>query len=220
MKKLTVFLLFVLLFTLTVFKSFSQNDVPKKYHLTHEMSAAEKELMKTYSHTRTFSETAPPTGEIRNVAEWEPMESVIVAYDGGFGVPVSLIADMSQVSDITTIVANSSEENSVRNTYSSNGVNLSRCHFMYQDPNTWWTRDYSPWFIAVDNSEVAIINFPYNRPRPNDDDVPILTANELGIDLYGMNVTHTGGNYMCDGYGTAVSTDLVWEENSSLSHTC
>ncbi|RLD52552.1 MAG: hypothetical protein DRI94_02735 [Bacteroidetes bacterium] len=218
MKKLTVFLLFVLLFTLTVFKSFSQNDVPKKYHLTHEMSAAEKELMKTYSHTRTFSETAPPTGEIRNVAEWEPMESVIVAYDGGFGVPVSLIADMSQVSDITTIVANSSEENSVRNTYSSNGVNLSRCHFMYQDPNSWWTRDYSPWFIAVDNSEVAIINFPYNRPRPNDDDVPILTANELGIDLYGMNVTHTGGNYMCDGYGTAVSTDLVWDENTSLSH--
>ncbi len=206
-----------LLFTSVL--SFSQNNIPKKYHLTHEMSPAEKEAMKSYSRTRSFYETAPPSGEIRNIAEWEPMESVIVAYDGGFGIPVSLIADMSTVSDITTIVADSSEENTVRNLYSSNGVNLSRCHFMYQDPNSWWTRDYSPWFIAVDNNEVAIVNFPYNRPRPHDDDVPILTANDLGIDLYGMNVTHTGGNYMCDGYGTAVSTDLVWEENTSLSHS-
>lgn len=219
MKKLNFSLIITVVFILSVFNSFSQNDVPKKYHLTHKMTPEERELMKTYSQSRSFYETNPPAGEIRNIAEWEPMESVIVAYDGSFGIPVSLIADMSQVSDITTIVSGSSEENTVRNIYSSNSVNLSRCHFVYQDPDSWWTRDYSPWFIAIDNSDVAIINFPYNRPRPNDDDVPILMANELGIDLYGMNVTHTGGNYMCDGYGAAVSTDLVWDENSSLSHT-
>ncbi len=218
MKKINYLILLITIFSLFFLKSFSQNDIPKKYHLTHEMSPAEQELMKTYSQSRSFSETAPPTGEIRNIAEWEPMESVIIAYDGGFGIPVSSIAEMSEVCDITTIVSGSSEENSVRNIYSSNGVDLNRCNFMYQDPDSWWTRDYSPWFIAIDNSNVAIINFPYNRPRPNDDDVPILTANNLGIDLYGMNVTHTGGNYMCDGYGTAVSTDLVWDENSSLTH--
>jgi hypothetical protein len=43
-------------------------------------------------------------------------------------------------------------------------------------------------------------------------------ANELGVDLYGMDVTHTGGNYMCDGYGIAASTDLVWEDNTSQTH--
>ena len=193
--------------------SFSQNDV-KRYHLTHQISPSEKEAMKTFYKTRSFSETAPPTGEVRNIAEWEPMESVIVAYDGAFGIPLSLIAEMSEDCNITTIVANSSEENSVRSTYNSNSVNLSHCNFVYQDPDSWWTRDYSPWFIAVDNSDVAIVNFPYNRPRPNDNDVPILMANSLGIDLYGMDVTHTGGNYMCDGYGAAASTDLLWDEES------
>ena len=58
------------LFTLVLFfNSFSQNDVPKKYHLKHEMSPAEKELMKTYSQTRSFYETDPPTGEVRNITK-------------------------------------------------------------------------------------------------------------------------------------------------------
>jgi len=210
MKKLNLtFLLATFLFAQM---SFSQDN--EKYHLTHHLSPSEKDAMKTFYKTRSFSETDAPTGEVRNIAEWEPMESVIVAYDGGFGIPVSLIAEMSEDCNVTTIVANSSEENSVRNTYTSNSVNLSHCNFVYQDPDSWWTRDYSPWFIAVDNSDVAVVNFPYNRPRPNDNDVPILMANSLGIDLYGMDVTHTGGNYMCDGYGAAASTDLLWDEES------
>jgi len=156
---------------------FSQNDIIKKYHLTHELSPEEKVLMKNFP--KSFSETAPPTGEVRNIAEWEPMESVLIAYDYGFGIPYSLIAEMSEDCNITTIVSGQSEENTVRNYYSSNGVNLSHCNFVYQDPDSWWSRDYSPWYIAIDNSEVAIVNFPYNRPRPNDNDVPILMADSL-----------------------------------------
>lgn len=193
--------------------SFSQQGEILEYHSTHHMSKEEKELMNNY--TRDFTETPPPTGEVRNIAEWEEMESVLIAYDGGFGIPYSLIAEMSQDCGVTTIVANASEETIVTNLFSSNGVNLANCTFVHQDPDTYWTRDYSPWYIAVDDSEVAIINFPYNRPwRENDNDVPILMANELGLDLYGMNITHTGGNYMCDGYGKAASSDLVWDENT------
>jgi agmatine/peptidylarginine deiminase len=196
---------------LTFSVSFSQQQ-----KLTHHLSSWERELMQ-HRDTQSFSETTAPTGDVRNIAEWEPMEGVIVAYTGEFGIPLSLIAEMSQDSKVTTIVSNVSEENTVNNIYSSNGVNLSNCTYMYQDPNSYWTRDYSPWYIAVDN-EVAIVNFPYNRPRPNDDDVPILMANELGVNLYGMNVIQTGGNYMCDGYGIGASTDLVWDENT-ISHT-
>jgi agmatine/peptidylarginine deiminase/PKD repeat protein len=180
------------------------------------MSPTERELMKTY--TRDFSETPPPSGDVRPIAEWEPMESVIIAYDGGFGIPLSAIAEMSEDCNITTIVSGPSEETSVRNIFNNNGVILSHCSFVHQDPNTWWTRDYSPWFIAVDDTEIAIVDFPYNRPRPNDDEIPILMADILDVDLYGMNIEHTGGNYMNDGYGIAVSTDLVWEENLSQTH--
>jgi len=185
---------------------YAQDGIIESYPLTHIQTDAEKTIP-----TRSFTETAPPTGEVRNIAEWEEMESVIIAYDGGFGIPYSLIAEMAEDCMVTTIVANTSEKNTVLSYYEANGVTIANCNFVYQDPDSYWTRDYSPWFIANDN-EVAIVNFPYNRPRPNDNDVPILMADFLDIDLYGMNVTQTGGNYMCDGYGAAAATDLVTDE--------
>jgi agmatine deiminase len=210
---ISLILLFILLNGL---KLSAQDDIMKNYRLTHSISPAEKELMK--NNSRDFTETNPPVGEVRPIAEWEPMESVLIAYDGGFGLPLSAIAEMSQDCNITTIVSGPSEETTVRTIFTNNGVNLSRCDFIHQDPDSWWTRDYSPWYIAVDNTEVAIVDFPYNRPRPNDDDIPILMAGILNEDLYGMNVEHTGGNYMNDGIGIAVSTDLVWEENTGQTH--
>jgi agmatine/peptidylarginine deiminase len=204
-------LLFFLVVFFTVSNSFSQQKT-----LTHILSKWEKDLMN--NSTRSFTETAPPTGSVRNIAEWEPMESVLVAYTGSFGIPLSLIAEMSLDCNITTIVANASEETTVNNIYTSNSVNTANCTYVYQNPDSYWTRDYSPWYIAIDDNEVAIINFPYNRPRPNDNDAPILMANALSVDLYGMDVTHTGGNYMCDGYGMAASTDLVWDDNASQTH--
>ncbi len=205
---LPISVIFFLLFSVPFLAQTNQENTP----LTHILSDAERDAMQ--NSTRSFTETAPPTGEVRNIAEWEAMESVLIAYTGGFGIPLDLIAEMSEDCNVTTIVANNSEKNTVLNIYNNNSVNTANCTFVFQDPDSYWTRDYSPWFIAIDDSEVAIVNFPYNRPRPNDNDVPILIANDLGIDLYGMDVIHTGGNYMCDGYGMAASTDLVFDEES------
>ena len=63
---------------------------------------------------------------------------------------------------------------------------------------------------------MGIIDFPYNRPRPNDDEIPKKVADMLGIPWYGMNLIHTGGNYMTDGLGISTSTTLVWDENPTL----
>lgn len=184
----------------------------KEYLAPHYMTS--DELLRLDEIGKNFVETDPPEGDIRNIAEWEPMESVIVAYDYSFGIPYSLIAEMSEDCVVTTIVSGSSEENTVRNYYSQNGVNLDNCNFLYSPIDSWWTRDYTAWYIAIDNSEVAIIDFPYNRPRPNDDEMPKKMAEFLGIDWYGMDVINTGGNYMSDGYGVAAQTDLVYDENS------
>ena len=73
-------------------------------------------------------------------------------------------------------------------------------------------------FIST-NDEVAIVDFVYNRPRPNDDNIPSVFADELNLDIYGMNLIATGGNYMSDGMGVAASCDLIYNENTSLSHT-
>jgi len=205
MKKFLLFALILLQITFV----FGQKD----YIAPHYMTA--DELSRIDEIGKAFVETPPPTGSVRNIAEWEPMEGVLITYlDGSFGIPYSFIKEMSLDCKVTTIVLNLSEENTVKTLYTNNGVNLANCNFLYSAIDSWWSRDYSPWYIAIDNKEVAIVDFPYNRPRPNDDAIPIKMASMLGESVYGMDVINTGGNYMCDGLGVAAQTDLVLDEET------
>ncbi|MFH0893026.1 MAG: agmatine deiminase family protein [Bacteroidota bacterium] len=196
---------------------FNFESIPfeNRYHMLDK-----SELLVPRVASKAFVETLPPVGNIRAIAEWEPNQAVMIGvYTTGtstqnFGVPYTLIAQLSQYVPVITVVESSAAQTSVTNTYNSNGVNISNCSFVIAPLDSYWARDYSPWFIMIDNSEVAIIDFPYNRPsRPNDDNVPVVMASHLGVDLYGMNVMHTGGNYMCDGIKMAAMTDLVIDEN-------
>ncbi len=164
---------------------------------------------------KDFTPTDPPAGNIRSIAEFEPQEGVLVRYP--LGLPYDLIAQMSQYTTVVTVVSDY-YLSTCQSNYQSNGVNMSNCEFITAPTNSYWTRDYGPWFVAV-NNEVGIIDFPYNRPRPDDDEVPIEVANYLGIDYWGMDITTTGGNYMTDGLGQAASTDLVLDENPGWSET-
>ena len=165
---------------------------------------------------RDFYITDPPVGAIHNIAEFERMQSVLVRYP--FGISYSLIASMSQECNVTTIVSGQSQQNTVTSNYSSNGVNLANCDFLWASSESYWTRDYGPWFVIDGNDDFGVVNFPYNRPRPNDNDIPIEVADYLGIDLYGMNVVTAGGNYMTDGLGISSASTLIWEENSGQTH--
>ncbi|MBN2680902.1 MAG: agmatine deiminase family protein [Bacteroidales bacterium] len=194
---------------------FSQEIINSSFQGKHHM-ISKSELGNEKLNYKSFTETAPPIGTVRPIAEFEQMSAVIVAYMSGwggyFGIPVSLIASMSEVVTVITIVENSSQQSTVLDFYNNNGVNTDNCEFLFAPIDSYWTRDFSPWFIAV-NNEVSVINFPYNRPRPNDNDVPIAFASAYGYNLYGMNVLHTGGNFMNDGISVAASTELVYEEN-------
>ncbi|MFO7723633.1 MAG: agmatine deiminase family protein, partial [Bacteroidales bacterium] len=178
---------------------------------THMLSP--DELQKMDEAGKGFVPTPPPGGKVRSIAEFERNEGVIVGYSGQFGIPFTLIAEMSQVAKVYTIVANASVENTVRNQYIANGVNINQCIFVQGPLDSYWARDYSPWFIADSANRVAIVDFPYNRPRPNDNNVPGLFAAALGLDMYGMDIKHTGGNYIADGVGGGGSSRLVLTED-------
>jgi agmatine deiminase len=186
--------------------------------LTHQMTEEEKALMPAYLESlRGRLQSAPPLTPIRNIAEFEQMEGVLIAYP--LGIPVSLVAEMSEDVMVTTIVANSSSENQARNQYISGGVNMANCNFLYAPHDSYWTRDYGPWFVMDGNQSISIIDFTYNRPRPNDNNIPAAVASFLGINNYDMDLVHTGGNYMTDSWGISVSTNLVWEENTNYTHS-
>ena len=180
-----------------------QKSIP--HRMTEEEKARADEI------GRDFFETDPPEGDVRPIAEYEPMESVLVRYP--FGIPMDLIATMSEEILVTTIVQNESEENYVMSQYENNGVNTDNVTFIYAPTDSYWTRDYGPWYVEYGENEIGIVNFPYNRPRPNDNDIPIVVADSLDVELFGMDLIHTGGNYMADGVAAAASTTLVIEEN-------
>ena len=152
-----------------------------------------------------------PEGPIQAIGEFESMQGVLIAYP--FGIPMNLIVEMSEIARVTTIVSSQSQANTVTSTYESAGVNMENVDFLIEPHDTYWTRDYGPWFIREED-QISIVNFTYNRPRPDDDIMPVNVANMLGIPYYNMPVVHTGGNYMCDGFGIAAQTELVYEENS------
>ncbi len=158
-----------------------------------------------------FQPTDAPDGPVNPIGEFEPMQGVLIAYP--FGIPMALIVEMSEDVMVTTIVSSSGQATSVGNQYENAGANMDNIDFLIEPHDTYWTRDYGPWFIREED-KISIINFTYNRPRPDDDIMPVNVAEMLGIDYYNMPVIHTGGNYMADGYGIAAQTELVYEENS------
>ena len=182
--------------------------------LPHWLTPDELQRLDEIGHG--FEPTAPPVGPVRQPAEFEPMQGVLIRYPFGLSYPV--IAEMSMDVELVTIVANTSQQNYVDQQYQSHGVNMSNCSYLLAPSDSYWVRDYGPWFI-IDDAEQAIVDQVYNRPRPNDDDIPAEYGLANSIPVFAMDLIATGGNYMTDGHGISVSTDLVWTENPSLTHT-
>jgi agmatine/peptidylarginine deiminase len=162
-----------------------------------------------------FQLQAPPPEPIRQPAEFEPMEGVLIRYP--FGISFQIIAEMSEDVEVVTIVTSQSQEDYVESQYEIYGVNTDHTSYLIAPSDSYWTRDYGPWFVFNGDDELGVIDFTYNRPRPNDNAIPSAFAYDQGIPYYFMSLEHAGGNYMTDGQGISISTDLVWIENPGYS---
>ncbi|MDP2172412.1 MAG: agmatine deiminase family protein [Candidatus Cloacimonadaceae bacterium] len=162
-----------------------------------------------------FIETNPPTGPVRPVSEFDPASQVMIRYP--LGIPVSLVAQLSNTLQVLTIVSSTSVQNQAVTAFNSGGVNMANVAFMIAATESYWTRDYGPLFIFDGNDNLSVVDFQYNRPRPNDNMIPQIFAGQSSLTYYGMNLQQTGGNYMTDGINTAAQTMIAYTENSSLT---
>ncbi len=167
--------------------------------------------LQIYQHR--YTETAAPPAPVRPVAEFEPSSAVLIRYP--LGIPLNLVSMLSQDTQIICLVASSSQQNSASTSFANAGVDMNNVSFMVASTDSYWTRDYSPWFIVDGNDEFAVVDFIYNRPRPSDNQIPQLFAQNQSYPYYGMNIQQTGGNYMTDGISIAAQTTLVYNENTS-----
>lgn len=177
----------------------------KRWHYLSE------EEMHSPVRNENFVETDPPTGTPRFVAEFEPMQGVMIRYP--LGIPTSLVAQLSNNCHVYCVVS-SSYQSSAQSEFQSAGVNMSNLSFVNAPSDSYWIRDYGPWYIFEDRTP-AIVDNRYNRNRPNDDNMSQVFATYWNIPMYGMNLTHTGGNMMEDGRGHGVSDELVFQENNN-----
>ncbi len=167
----------------------------------------------SFAWEERFTQTAPPFAPVRPIAEFEPASGVMIRYP--LGIPTTLVVALAETADVLCLVSSTSQMNSARNTFSSAGVNMDRVSFMIASTDSYWTRDYGPWFLFDGNGEYGVLDFQYNRPRPGDNLVSELYANEYDLPYYGMNIKQTGGNYMTDGINTAAQTQIAYTENSN-----
>ena len=156
-------------------------------------------------------ETDPPPGPVRNIAEYERMRGVLIRYP--FGISTSIIAEMAEDLKIYCLVSSNSQ-NSAYNSMNSGGVNMDNVEFINGSTDSYWTRDYGPWWVVDGNRDVGIVDFEYNRPRPNDNAAPSKVSNHLNVPYFATDIITAGGNYMTDGYGIGASSSLIYEENS------
>ncbi|MBR4148420.1 MAG: agmatine deiminase family protein [Bacteroidales bacterium] len=201
------FSIFALMALMAITVAQAQNRKPDwaRWHYLSE------EEMYTPVRNENFVETDPPTGEPRFVGEFEPMQGVMIRYP--LGIPTSLVVDLSNNCHVYCVVS-SSYQSSAQNNFQNAGVNMGNVTFVNAPSDSYWIRDYGPWYIFEDRSP-AIVDNKYNRNRPNDDNMSQVFANFWSIPMYGMNLTHTGGNMMEDGRGHGVSDELVLNENSN-----
>jgi agmatine deiminase len=210
-------MLILLVFALPVTELFAQHDNSKNENkpitLQHWMTDEEAKLKHLIG--KDAEATDPPPGPVTNFAEFDQVQSVLIRYQ--FGISYQLIAAMSQECGVTTIVTQNNL-NTVINQYQNQGVNMDNCDFIIASTNSYWTRDFGPWFVFDGNDEIGVVDFEYNRPRPLDNAIPSKVAEHLDINYFATDLLHTGGNYMTDGMGISASTDIVHTENPNYTH--
>lgn len=165
-----------------------------------------------YQVIDTFSKRMP--------GEFEPAQMVKMCYP--INMPISVYKAISDSNKVLLLVnpdsANRSRITKARSELVNGGVNADNVTFIdmnIDDDYAYWVRDFSPFYVFRDK-QLTITDFTYNRPqRTEQNAVANKLATYFNIPYYKMSLTHTGGNLMQDGRGTAFSDDLVVKENDN-----
>jgi agmatine deiminase len=165
----------------------------------------------------------PPTStSVRSMAEWEETGTLIVTWTSFKSILAQIIAEAS--TECKVLVVCNNETNAISQLQNQHGVTINdNIEFLVAPYNSLWVRDYGPNTIYLDNDELAVVDWVYNRPsRIFDDAMPVKIAEVLDIPIYKTDespyqMVHTGGNYHTNGDGLAFSSSLVIEENEPLN---
>ena len=130
-------------------------------------------------------DTDPPVSPVRNIAEYERMSGVLIRYP--FGISLDIIRELAEGLIVYCLVS-SSQQNSALNSMNNSNVNTNNVEFITGPTDSYWTRDYGPWWVVDGDNNMSIVDFTYNRPRPNDNDAPLKISEFLNVPYYSVDI--------------------------------
>lgn len=203
----------LLLLLVTTFMFAQEREV-----LPKGLTDTEKGILSGFQFSNTRM-TPPPSGPVRAAAEWEEIEYLVITWESNFQNILRQIVAVG-VNECKVIITTQNQA-SVASYLTAGGIDLTNVIFMDEDWDSIWIRDYAGNTIYSDDvGELALTDWIYNRPRPNDNVMPSAHASLLGIPIYitdtaPADLVNTGGNYMSDGLGNAFASKLILNENAS-----
>ncbi|MEO5584783.1 MAG: agmatine deiminase family protein [Flavobacteriales bacterium] len=192
--------------------------------LPHKLAPEELHLIPEYRNTRASlqrSINGPPAFPVRTMAEWEEVQSLVITWTDYPAILKQIVRYAKEECEVIIVCNDSTAVTQVLNNSTAGGPldDLNNITFLQAGFNSIWVRDYGAETIYRNEVDSLMqLDWIYNRPRPLDDVLPDAIAALKNIPIYGTtqapyDLVHTGGNFMCDGAGTAFSSNLVLDEN-------
>jgi len=221
--------LLLLALTLSLLGS-AQSDSNESEILPKYMTEEEKRQLQNGEFPPIVSrgiETPPPYDNLRNMAEWEEIQALTIAWTAFPSILKQIVAAAKEECEV--IILSESTFNTIAYLNSDNAGgegldNLDNVTILDVDFDSIWMRDYAANPVYGNEvDDLIMVDWIYNRPnRPDDDASPEAIAEYLGLDLYCLtdsptDLVNTGGNYMSDGFGNGFASKLILEENEPFN---
>lgn len=170
------------------------------------------------SYESIYGVTRAPSGRVRAMAEWEPSDGVLVAWqDGMDGFIVNLIGSLHRAAPVYVVTPDLSYSRSLENYFARVGFDTSRIHFFEYANDAFWTRDFGPITVELGDGTPAFVDMGYYWNRRRDDAVPTLLGSFFDVPVYRPPLSTEGGNFMTNGEGLCAVTEWMLEENPRYS---
>ena len=192
------------------------DGITQELGLPNYMTPAEEKIMTGYLRQSQRGIPKPPPGPVRNMAEWEEVQALVIAWTSQPTILKEIVRN--SVKECKVFIVTTDTVN-VINQLTTAGISLDSVRFVNTAFNSIWICDYGPSCVYKnDVDSLWIVDWTYNRPRPQDDLVPGAIADYLDFPIYEATTppydwVHTGGNHLQTGLGTLFSSNLVLNEN-------
>jgi agmatine deiminase len=212
----------LLFLSVTAFASAFGQD----HSLPHTLAPSEIPLIPAYRDSRAGLDrgiTTPPDFPVRTMAEWEEIQALAICWAQYDGILKQVVAAAKTECEVVIICEDQAAVTAILldNTFGGPLPDLDNITFIEEQFNSVWMRDYGAECVYQNEVDsLFLLDWIYNRPRPDDDVIPDAIGSTLGIGVFNTtqapyDLVHTGGNFMADGFGTAFSSNLVIDENGA-----